>query len=142
AVTYAMLAQTNTLATATAAALVAEVATPRMTPGEVEALTGNTRARVQDCLTYVRASLPESRWHAAAEGLRDAAHGIQQLGEAALNARPPLISYSVPTPCNPRLLAFRLYGDHTRSRELVRINPQVRNPNFIAKGQEMLVYAK
>lgn len=142
AVTYAMLAQTNTLATATAEALVAEVATPTMTPGEVEALTGNTRARVQDCLTYVRASLPESRWHAAAEGLREAAQGIQQLGEAALNARPPLVSYSVPTPCNPRLLAFRLYGDHTRSRELVRINPQVRNPNFIAPGQEMLVYAK
>ena len=40
------------------------------------------------------------------------------------------------------MLAFKLYGDHTRARELVRINPQVRNPNFIAKGQELLVYAK
>lgn len=142
AVTYAMLAQTNTLASATADTLEAEVVNPTMTPGEVEALTGNTRARVQDCLTYVRASLPQTRWHDAAEGLRDAAQAIQQLGEAALNARPPLVTHTVTAPCNPRLLAFKLYGDHTRARELVRINPQVRNPNFIAKGQEMLVYAK
>lgn len=142
AVTYAMLAQTNTIASATADTLEAEVVNPTMTPGEVEALTGNTRARVQDCLTYVRASLPQARWHDAAEGLRDAAQGIQQLGEAALNARPPLVTHTVTAPCNPRLLAFKLYGDHTRARELVRINPQVRNPNFIAKGQEMLVYAK
>ena len=141
AVTYAMLAQTNTLATATATALAAEVATPTMTPAEVESLTGNVRARVQDCLTYVRASLPQARRHSAAEGLRDAAQGLQQLGEAALNARPPLVAHTVSAPCNARLLAHRLYGDHARARELVRINPQVRNPNFIAVGQEVLIYA-
>lgn len=141
AVTYAMLAQTNTLATSTATALAAEVTTPTMTPGEVEALAGNVRARVQDCLTYVRASLPQARRHPAAEGLRDAAQGIQQLAEAALNARPPLVTHTVAAPCNARLLAHRLYADHTRARELVRINPQVRNPNFIARGQEVLIYA-
>lgn len=159
AVTCAMLAQTRDIASAAASALARQTASfspgplgvsplstaapvQIMTPAEIESLTGNTRARLGDCLTYVRASLPADRWHRAADGLREAAQGIQQMGEAALNARPPLITHAAERSCNARLLAYRLYGDHTRARELVRINPQVRNPNFIAQGQELLVYAR
>ena len=67
---------------------------------------------------------------------------MQQLAEAALNARPPLAIRTAGMACNFHLLAHRLYGDSTRADELRRINPQVRNPNFIDPNQELLVYVR
>ncbi|MDE5879094.1 MAG: hypothetical protein K2G99_03585, partial [Desulfovibrio sp.] len=93
-------------------------------------------------LDAVAAAWPSGRTHAICEGLREAALAVQQMGEAALNARPPLVTHVAATPCNFHLLAHRLYGDYTRAAELARINPQVRNPNFVARGQELLVYAR
>ena len=142
AATHAMLAQTQIYAQAARDMLMAELSTPTLTPAEVESLTGNTRDRLQDCLHAVRASQPQAVVHQMSECLRDAAQAVQQLGEAALNARPPLVMRTVERPCNFHLLAPRLYGDYTRATELARINPQVRNPNFIAQGQEVLVYAR
>ncbi|WP_417292695.1 DNA circularization protein, partial [Desulfovibrio porci] len=142
AATHAMLAQTQVYAQAARDMLMAELSTPTLTPAEVESLTGNTRDRLQDCLHAVRASQPQAVVHQISECLRDAAQAVQQLGEAALNARPPLVMRTVERPCNFHLLAHRLYGDYTRATELARINPQVRNPNFIAQGQEVLVYAR
>lgn len=142
ATTHAMLTQTQVYAQAARDTLVAELAAPTLTPAEVESLTGNARDRLQDCLHAVRASLPQAVVHPISECLRDAAQAVQQLGEAALNARPPLVMRTVDQPCNFHLLAHRLYGDYTRAGELARINPQVRNPNFIAQGQEVLVYAR
>lgn len=142
AATHAMLAQTQIYAQAARDMLMAELSTPTLTPAEVESLTGNTRDRLQDCLHAVRASQPQAVVHQMSECLRDAAQAVQQLGEAALNARPPLVMRTVERPCNFHLLAHRLYGDYTRATELARINPQVRNPNFIAQGQEVLVYAR
>ncbi len=142
AATHAMLAQTQIYAQAARDMLMAELSTPTLTPAEVESLTGNTRDRLQDCLHGVRASQPQAVVHQMSECLRDAAQAVQQLGEAALNARPPLVMRTVERPCNFHLLAHRLYGDYTRATELARINPQVRNPNFIAQGQEVLVYAR
>lgn len=142
ATTHAMLTQTQVYAQAARDTLVAELAAPTLTPAEVESLTGNARDRLQDCLHAVRASLPQALVHPISECLRDAAQAVQQLGEAALNARPPLVMRTVDRPCNFHLLAHRLYGDYTRAGELARINPQVRNPNFIAQGQEVLVYAR
>ena len=142
AATHAMLAQTQIYAQAARDMLMAELSTPTLTPAEVESLTGNARDRLQDCLHAVRASQPQAVVHQMSECLRDAAQAVQQLGEAALNARPPLVMRTVERPCNFHLLAHRLYGDYTRATELARINPQVRNPNFIAQGQEVLVYAR
>lgn len=142
AATHAMLAQTQVYAQAARDMLMAELSTPTLTPAEVESLTGNTRDRLQDCLHAVRASQPQAVVHQISECLRDAAQAVQQLGEAALNARPPLVMRTVERPCNFHLLAHRLYGDYTRATELARINPQVRNPNFMAQGQEVLVYAR
>lgn len=142
AATHAMLAQTQIYAQAARDMLMAELSTPTLTPAEVESLTGNARDRLQDCLHAVRASQPQAVVHQMSECLRDAAQAVQQLGEAALSARPPLVMRTVERPCNFHLLAHRLYGDYTRATELARINPQVRNPNFIAQGQEVLVYAR
>ena len=113
-----------------------------MTPGEIESLAGNIRARLDDALHYAAATLPEGDVFTVCESLRTTARAIQQLAEAALNARPPLASRFAERDCNFHLLAHRLYGDFTRADELRRINPQVRNPNFIAKDQELLVYVR
>ncbi|MGE9986591.1 DNA circularization protein [Desulfovibrio sp. SGI.169] len=138
----ALLLQTQTYCTAAVDTLEAELDEPRLTPAEIESLTGNARGRVRDCLDAVAAAWPPGRAHALCEGLRDAAQAMQQMGEAALNARPPLVTHLAATPGNFHLLAHRLYGDYTRAAQLARINPQVRNPNFIAQGQELLVYAR
>lgn len=142
AVTQAMLVQTQAWCEKAAEILEAEISAPTLTPAEVESVTGNARTRLQDCLEATAAAMPQGKIHPISEGLRSAAQAIQQLGEAALNARPPLITMTVGQPCNFHLLAHRLYGDYTRGRELARINPQVRNPNFVASGQEILAYAR
>lgn len=142
AVVYVTLLESQTVAEAASAALEAELAEPSLTPGEIESLAGNVRARLDDALHYVAAALPQGSVHAVSENLRIAARAMQQLAEAALNARPPLALRRAEIACNFHLFAHRLYGDFTRAAELRRINPQVRNPNFIARGQELLVYVR
>ncbi|WP_337382189.1 hypothetical protein [Desulfovibrio sp.] len=140
AVTHVTLLEAQTTAQAASEALKADMASPALTPGEIEGLAGNVRARLDDALHYTAAALPQGSVHPVCERLRTAARAMQQLAEAALNARPPLAIRTAGLACNFHLLAHRLYGDFTRADELRRINPQVRNPNFIAKDQELLVY--
>lgn len=139
---HALTAQTQLFAAAAQAALIAELDSPALSPQEIESLVGNSRSRMQDCADYARAACPQAQAYAVAEGMREAALAIQELGAAALDARPPLIRILAAREENFHLLAFRLYGEYARAAELVRLNPQVRNPNFIAKGQELLVYAR
>ena len=40
------------------------------------------------------------------------------------------------------LLAFEWYGDYSRFGELLRLNPQIRHPNFIEKGEILNAYAR
>lgn len=142
AVTHVTLLEAQATAQAASEALKADMATPALTPGEIEGLAGNVRARLDDALHYTAAALPQGSVHPVCERLRTAARAMQQLAEAALNARPPLAIRTAGLACNFHLLAHRLYGDFTRADELRRINPQVRNPNFIAKDQELLVYVR
>ena len=130
------------LAEVVCAALKDNLGSPSLTPGEIESMAGNVRERLDDALRCVAAALSQEGVHPVSDRLRTAARGIQQLAEAALHARPPLATHTVDAPCNFHALAHRLYGDFSRADELRRINPQVRNPNFIAKGQELLVYAR
>lgn len=142
AVTHIGIVGIHALAQKVSEALRAEIQTPVLTPGEIESLAGNIRARLDDALHYAAATLPEGDVFTVCESLRTTARAIQHLAEAALNARPPLASRFAERDCNFHLLAHRLYGDFTRADELRRINPQVRNPNFIAKDQELLVYVR
>jgi prophage DNA circulation protein len=138
---HANIAQTEIVASQATAMLVAEADTPAMTPHEIEALTGNTRTRLQDCITQARTVLSPPDGYAAAQALRTAALAVQQAAAAVINQRPPLVAHTVSAPCNLHLLAHRLYGDHTRAAELARLNPAIRNPNFIARGEVLHVYA-
>lgn len=142
AAAHAEVAQTALLAGEAATLLEAETETPTLTPHEVEAVVGNVRDRLQDAMDASRAVLPPHESHPVVEALRDAALAVQQLGALVLAARPPLVRYAVPWPCNLHLLAHRLYGDHRRAAELARLNPALRNPNFIAQGQELLIHAQ
>lgn len=139
---HALTAQTQLFTESARDTLLAELDSPLLTPQEVESLIGNARARMQDCTDYARAACSRAQAYTVAEGMREAALGIQELGAAALNARPPLMRVTAIEAANFHLFAFRLYGDYSRAAELVRLNPQVRNPNFIAKGQELLAYAR
>lgn len=67
---------------------------------------------------------------------------VQQLTEQLLNRQPPLIQKATPVPLCPRLLAHYLYGDHTRARQIVLLNPTLKNPALIDQGVMLNVYAE
>ena len=96
-----------------------------------------------ECISIdrIRAVSDEKTVYESSEALRTIADAVQTLGAKVLEARPPLVEHVAETECNAHLLAHKLYGDFTRAAEIVRLNPQIRNPNFIAKGQALHVYA-
>ena len=51
-----------------------------------------------------------------------------------------MVTHTVAAPACLRLIAHRLYGDHTRAPEIQRLN-RLRDPNFLTPGQELKVYA-
>jgi prophage DNA circulation protein len=122
-------------------ALAAEAAEPTLTPAEVEAIVGATRQRYQDCIDEQRLVLPTQLAYPIVERLRTAALSIQELGATVIHLHPPLVTHTAPSLCNLRLFAHWLYGDHTRAAELARLNPGLRNPNFIAQGQVLYGFA-
>lgn len=133
--------QTAQLAQAVGEVLEDELDAPTMTPAEIEAIVGDVRERVQASLDWCRAACPSDRVHAVSEKLRAVADAVQTLGSTVLETRPAIVEHVVDAECNTHLLAHKLYGDYTRAAEIVRLNPQLRNPNFIAKGQILHVYA-
>ncbi len=145
---YAQAAALSNLARATVAAteasrvLLAEADAPTLTPSEVEAVVGVTRDRIQASIEEQAAVHPAHLAHPVAESLRDAALAVQELGRVVIHLRPPLVSRAAPAPCNMHLLAHWMYGDFSRAQELHRLNPGVRNPNFLASGQRVNCYAK
>lgn len=126
---------------AAGAALAAEAVEPTLTPAEVETIVGATRQRYQDCMDEHRLVLTTHLAYPVVEHLRTAALAVQELGATVIHLHPPLITHAAPSPCNLRLFAHWLYGDHTRAAELARLNPGLRNPNFIAQGQVLYGFA-
>lgn len=77
-----------------------------------------------------------------ADSVRTLAHTLQKQAQALINLRPPLVQKVVPTDSSLHLLAFRWYGDHSRQAELLRLNPGIVHPNFIARGTVLNAYAQ
>lgn len=119
-----------------------EAASPSLNPAEVETLVGNARARIQDAITLARVSLPAHRLRAVTESLRNAAEEVQALGAAVINARPPLVTHTIAADCNAHLLAHKLYGEYSRAAEILRLNPGITAPNFLRRGQRIIIYAE
>ncbi|SNR95239.1 Mu-like prophage DNA circulation protein [Humidesulfovibrio mexicanus] len=129
------------LAEAAQTVLEAEAQTPTLSPVEIETVAGNSRELIQTSIDTYRAVYPVEQAHAATEPLKDVALAVQQSAAAVIAARPPLVAHTVAARSCPRLLAHRLYGDHTRALEIQRLNA-LRDPNFLTPGQELTVYAK
>jgi len=79
---------------------------------------------------------------ALAESLRDMAHKLQKQAFAVISLKPPLVQKTVTRDTCLHLLAFEWYGDYSRFGELLRLNPQIRHPNFIEKGEVLNAYAR
>ncbi|ACA32341.1 DNA circularization protein [Histophilus somni] len=75
-----------------------------------------------------------------AERLRTLSHHFTQLAISAINRKPPLTVRVVPFNGTIQQIAHAFYGDYRRSDELLRLNPQVRFPNFIAQGELLNSY--
>ena len=77
-----------------------------------------------------------------ADSVRGLAHTLQRQARALINLRPPLVQKAAPTDTSLHLLAFLWYGDHSRQTELLRLNPSIGHPNFIARGTVLNAYAR
>uniref|UniRef100_A0A7C4EK77 DNA circulation family protein n=1 Tax=Fundidesulfovibrio putealis TaxID=270496 RepID=A0A7C4EK77_9BACT len=136
------LASAMAVASASSDVLTSQIAAPALTPAEVEAVVGVSRQRFQDVIDEHRAIFPTEVAYPIAEQARTAALALQDLGSQVIRLHPPVVAQTAPAPCNLHLMAHWLYGDFTRAGELLRLNPGLRNPNFVAPGQVLNGYAK
>lgn len=139
----ALTVKVNTAAgMADAAGLVlsAEAATPTLSPVEIEAISNTARSHIESAITDCRAIYPLEQSRAITEPLKTQALAIQEAARSIIEARPPLVERTMAAPGNLRLIAHRLYGDHTRAPELFRLS-NLRYPNFIQAGDKLNAYA-
>lgn len=138
---YMTVAMATAQAEATAAVLAAEAESPSLSPLEIEALANDTRAELDEAMEAVRAVLPLEQSRVIVEPLKDQALAVQEAAQAIIEARPPLVTRTLTAPGNLRLVAHRLYGDHTRAPELWRLN-QLRRPNHLQPGDTLNAYTR
>ena len=77
-----------------------------------------------------------------AESVRNLGHQFTQLCQQAINQKPPLIIRLAEISGTIQQVAHHFYGDYRRAEELLRLNPQIRYPNFIDKNEVLKSYAK
>ncbi|MBK0062379.1 MULTISPECIES: DNA circularization N-terminal domain-containing protein [unclassified Acinetobacter] len=73
---------------------------------------------------------------------KQAADQIHEQIQELIEARPPITTTVIKLPSTVHLLAHQLYGDFTRSSEILRLNPNLENPAVLRAGQELTVYAR
>ncbi len=120
-----------------------ELQTPTLTPQDIEAVANDVRSDLQAAIVATQAAYPllaDSR--PMTESLKAVAAGLQAAALALIQAKPPLIQRRVPTNMNLHLLAHHWYADAERAAEILRLNPSIRHPNFIAQGALLYGYAE
>ncbi|MDH2918090.1 MAG: DNA circularization N-terminal domain-containing protein [Sideroxydans sp.] len=130
------------LAQAAQSVLLAELASPLSSPAAIEAMSNTVRAQLQTQLDAAQALYPVELARPLIESLKNVALALQQLATQVIVARPPLLLRASPVSGNLRLIAHALYADHARAPELARLNPLLRQPNFIAQGEVLYAFAK
>lgn len=126
-----------------------------LTPQEMETITCEMREKAQSVLCNLRAQYKEEASNpqqpntpiyqavqAQSEVLRNLIHQFTQLAIVAINKKPPLIVRSAPMDGTLTEMAHAFYGDYQRKEELLRLNPQIHQPNFIAQGALLNSYAE
>lgn len=121
--------------------LAQEAILPTLSPAEIGRIADDCRARIQSSIDECAAAYDLVDGRPLIEALRETAHGVLEAARAVIEARPPIISRQVETDCNLHRLAHLWYGDWQRAYELQRLNPQVRNPNFVSQGAVLNAYA-
>lgn len=140
--THIALEQASGMADAAQIILAAEVQSPTLSTTQVEAITNAPRAAIEDVISSYRTQYPIETSRPVVEALKQTALNLQVAAQAVIEASPPLVSRQVDAPGNLRLLAHKWYGDHTRAAELLRLNSQLRQPNFIVTGDQLNAYSR
>lgn len=130
-----------------------------LTPTEIEYMANQMRLAIGEAMASVRVIQQQDVTPSAAdlaqmntaiysqsqqtlERLRHLAHAVNQIAIAAINRKPPLIVRRSEINGTLVQVAHAFYGDYTRADELLRLNPQIRQPNFIQQGELINAYAK
>lgn len=114
---------------------------PVLSPDDLEDLVNLIRSLIQASILLQRRLYGVETARPVIEGMRNLAAMIQAKARRVILSRPPLITRTVESPTSLRLLAFRWYGDHSRAHELLRLNPGLRNPHNIQRGEALRSYA-
>ncbi|KNC92531.1 DNA circularization protein [Trabulsiella odontotermitis] len=151
---YAVAAVTE-LASAATAILSDDDQSAQLTPDSIEQLVDDVRTRIQSTIDLLRIRYEPDRelitetsspvgiaWLDLVEDLKTVALSLQDLGLMVLSRRPPLIRRRVDADSCLLLLAHLWYADYSRVSELVRLNPQISEPNRITAGMVLNAYAK
>lgn len=72
--------------------------------------------------------------------IRNVAHQFTVLVLAVINKKPPLTVRMVMDSGTIHKVAHYFYGDYERADELLRLNPHIRQPNFIERGTLLNCY--
>jgi prophage DNA circulation protein len=131
----------TTMAAAARRVLASEAAQAQLTPAEIEETANAARASLEAAIVAWRSRYPVEVARPVIEGMRDTARLVQTSAQRLILRRPPLINHLTTAPVNMRLLAHRLYGDHTRATELMRLNNYGRTP-VLEAGETLKVYAQ
>jgi len=137
---YTALEQALASADAAQAVLESEADAPTLSPVEIEEVAGGAREDLDAAIETYRENhgIEESR--PVTESLKDVALAVQEAAQAVIMSRPSLVERTLTAPGNLRLIAHRLYGDHSRAPEIYRLN-RPRNPNTLTNGDTLHVYA-
>jgi prophage DNA circulation protein len=113
-----------------------------LTPADIEVVAADTRTAILGAIDAVRLTYPDIvRSRPITEPLKGLALAVTEAAEKLIRAKPPLRDRTVTTPGNLQLIAHLWYGDYRRAAELHRLNPNIRNPNFIPAGISLRSYA-
>lgn len=126
-------------------------------PSEVEYINHQVRTAIADAINSIRALQQEdlavknvaqpntaiyNRSYQMIEGLRKTAHKMNLLTIAVINRKPPLVVRESGVSGTIHQVAHDFYGNYKRADELLRLNPHIRLPIFINRGDLLNAYAK
>ncbi|OHX11008.1 hypothetical protein BI343_05355 [Chromobacterium amazonense] len=130
------------LAAAAAGIFQSEAQKPTLTPPALEQIAGDVRGSLQATMEQWRAGMASEYAYPVVDGLRTLGLQVQQSAAALIAAKPPLLKRKVEAACNLRQLAHLWYGDSQRADELLRLNPQLSQPNHLTPGTLVYGYAR
>ncbi|MGK0740122.1 DNA circularization protein [Yokenella regensburgei] len=134
-----------------------EAQSPTLSSTDIEQITGDVRRLIVDAITAQRASIAERQAAAVREqsgtpdtrqddliiaSLQESAWRLQEQARALILLLPPLVMRQVTRRCNLPLLAFEWYGDASRATQLARLNPSLRQSNYLNPGDILYAWAR